>query len=369
MKKNQLTIVLNSSLISSIATIAQGQTVSNALYSYASPAAFHSFPHLHPSQSTSQSIHRSTAAFPIIAKFSFATELQLQTNFQSQSQHLHQFSMPRGIKKENLPTKTCITCERPFTWRKKWEKCWDEVTACSKSCNRKRRQHNSSSRLMMKQQHQHGGDDEWEDTDVASVVTGIAGIDIEEKDEGLKDDESEEQGTDQSDKKKVPLPSTYDDDYTNDRDGILFDDGEQLLKELNLLSNNGHATDSNLASEDEEESSLSQSLPSSKLPVDPNEIQDPIARKKELRKAEKKRKKQERRAKREGRGDKSVGQKQCDMCSKSVDLLIRCTYDESLDWKMICGKCWNIASGGVVDGDKDHPYYRYGGLWKNRKRK
>ena len=47
--------------------------------------------------------------------------------------------MPRGVKKENLPTKVCVTCDRPFTWRKKWEKCWDEVSTCSKSCNAKRK--------------------------------------------------------------------------------------------------------------------------------------------------------------------------------------------------------------------------------------
>lgn len=73
--------------------------------------------------------------------------------------------------------------------------------------------------------------------------------------------------------------------------------------------------------------------------------EDPVALKKAQRKAEKKRKKQERRAQREGRGDPSSGQKNCDMCDASVDLLIRCTYDESLQWKMICGKCWNKASG------------------------
>ncbi len=28
--------------------------------------------------------------------------------------------MPRGVKKENLPTKVCVVCNRPFTWRKKW---------------------------------------------------------------------------------------------------------------------------------------------------------------------------------------------------------------------------------------------------------
>lgn len=41
--------------------------------------------------------------------------------------------------KSNLPTKVCVVCERPFTWRKKWERCWDEVTTCSKRCNTERR--------------------------------------------------------------------------------------------------------------------------------------------------------------------------------------------------------------------------------------
>ncbi|MCH7405767.1 DUF2256 domain-containing protein [Belliella aquatica] len=38
------------------------------------------------------------------------------------------------MKKEHLPSKICIVCNRPFTWRKKWEKNWDEVKYCSKRC-------------------------------------------------------------------------------------------------------------------------------------------------------------------------------------------------------------------------------------------
>ena len=45
----------------------------------------------------------------------------------------------KRVSKSNLPEKICVVCERPFTWRKKWERCWDEVTCCSKSCNAKRR--------------------------------------------------------------------------------------------------------------------------------------------------------------------------------------------------------------------------------------
>ncbi|CAL1149469.1 unnamed protein product [Cladocopium goreaui] len=39
----------------------------------------------------------------------------------------------------NLPVKDCVVCGRPFTWRKKWERCWDEVTTCSNRCRTERR--------------------------------------------------------------------------------------------------------------------------------------------------------------------------------------------------------------------------------------
>ena len=42
----------------------------------------------------------------------------------------------------NLPVKDCVVCGRPFTWRKKWENCWDEVTTCSKKCNSERKKAN-----------------------------------------------------------------------------------------------------------------------------------------------------------------------------------------------------------------------------------
>ena len=34
----------------------------------------------------------------------------------------------------NLPTKTCAACGRPFTWRKKWAKDWENVRYCSDRC-------------------------------------------------------------------------------------------------------------------------------------------------------------------------------------------------------------------------------------------
>lgn len=45
----------------------------------------------------------------------------------------------KRVSKENLPEKICVVCERPFTWRKKWERDWDNITCCSKACNAKRR--------------------------------------------------------------------------------------------------------------------------------------------------------------------------------------------------------------------------------------
>jgi hypothetical protein len=42
--------------------------------------------------------------------------------------------MARMTRKSDLPTKTCATCGRPFAWRKKWAKVWDEVRYCSDRC-------------------------------------------------------------------------------------------------------------------------------------------------------------------------------------------------------------------------------------------
>jgi hypothetical protein len=36
--------------------------------------------------------------------------------------------------KGTLPEKICAACGRPFAWRKKWARCWEEVRYCSKAC-------------------------------------------------------------------------------------------------------------------------------------------------------------------------------------------------------------------------------------------
>jgi hypothetical protein len=46
--------------------------------------------------------------------------------------------MAKPRKKSDLPRKICATCGRPFVWRKKWAKVWEEVRYCSDRCRRER---------------------------------------------------------------------------------------------------------------------------------------------------------------------------------------------------------------------------------------
>ncbi|ABQ39069.1 MULTISPECIES: DUF2256 domain-containing protein [Bradyrhizobium] len=48
--------------------------------------------------------------------------------------------MPRMRRKADLPTKICATCGRPFAWRRKWARDWDEVKYCSDRCRSERSQ-------------------------------------------------------------------------------------------------------------------------------------------------------------------------------------------------------------------------------------
>ncbi|KAK4999703.1 hypothetical protein LTR66_001299 [Elasticomyces elasticus] len=76
----------------------------------------------------------------------------------------------------------------------------------------------------------------------------------------------------------------------------------------------------------------------------------------------------------------SKHRKACTQCSAPRDVLVRCQIDETGSWHFVCpGKCWKRVSGGVEDGDAEHPLYRYGvtpsvrsradclmGMWKNK---
>lgn len=39
----------------------------------------------------------------------------------------------------NRASKLCVVCARPITWRKKWERDWENVRYCSDACRRVRR--------------------------------------------------------------------------------------------------------------------------------------------------------------------------------------------------------------------------------------
>jgi hypothetical protein len=45
-----------------------------------------------------------------------------------------EISMPKMRLKADLPSKICAACGRPFAWRKKWAKDWDQVKTCSERC-------------------------------------------------------------------------------------------------------------------------------------------------------------------------------------------------------------------------------------------
>lgn len=267
--------------------------------------------------------------------------------------------MPRGVKKENLPTKICVVCERPFNWRKKWERCWDEVTTCSKSCNRKRRETarkatNASTTLAKEPSEQNTieSDDSFSSNDfgeneIFEMIRSELRLD---PDIDASADEAETDVHFTSMTKAGSDTNSQDDNSSDERYAENSCDDPRARVIAGPEVNRGDDTSSDAEHTE-----------------NGHPLEDPKAKAKAERKAAKKAKKAALRAQREGRGEPTAGQKPCDMCGKSVNLLIRCTYDASGEWKMVCGKCWNVASGGVIDGDTQHPHYRYGGLWKNRR--
>ncbi|WP_394746812.1 DUF2256 domain-containing protein [Spongiimicrobium salis] len=43
------------------------------------------------------------------------------------------------MKKIHLPEKICPVCQRPFQWRKKWERNWEEIVYCGERCRRNKK--------------------------------------------------------------------------------------------------------------------------------------------------------------------------------------------------------------------------------------
>lgn len=48
-------------------------------------------------------------------------------------------SMQTGFKgnKAHLPSKPCLACGRPMSWRQRWARNWDAVKFCSDACRRR----------------------------------------------------------------------------------------------------------------------------------------------------------------------------------------------------------------------------------------
>lgn len=42
--------------------------------------------------------------------------------------------------KAALPSKPCVACGRPMSWRKAWARNWTEVRYCSEACRKRRGQ-------------------------------------------------------------------------------------------------------------------------------------------------------------------------------------------------------------------------------------
>ena len=64
----------------------------------------------------------------------YSTNFIERLNYARPDQPTKKIALMKQRRKQNLPTKICIVCKRPFTWRKKWEKVWDEVKYCSDKC-------------------------------------------------------------------------------------------------------------------------------------------------------------------------------------------------------------------------------------------
>eukprot|EP00747_Dinoflagellata_sp_TGD_P166085 gnl/TRDRNA2_/TRDRNA2_188338_c0_seq1.p1 gnl/TRDRNA2_/TRDRNA2_188338_c0~~gnl/TRDRNA2_/TRDRNA2_188338_c0_seq1.p1 ORF type:complete len:217 (+),score=50.18 gnl/TRDRNA2_/TRDRNA2_188338_c0_seq1:299-949(+) len=190
-----------------------------------------------------------------------------------------------------VPTKDCVVCGKPFTWRKKLEKSWDEVLTCSSRCRSSLQQQDTEEVACVQQQ------------TVADACEDLHSTAVCEQIEAKAENEGGE-------------PAQEDDD--EDEESAQQEAGDEAA------AGDGNAT----------------------------------------RRARRQAMKAERRDRRaRSPADK---RKPCDLCRRPSDLLVRCTVDASQQWRMVCGRCWKVASGGVPDGDAEHPHYRYGGLWKNR---
>lgn len=298
--------------------------------------------------------------------------------------------MPRGVKKENLPSKICVICNRPYSWRKKWEKCWEDVTTCSKSCNRKRRQGlaeqrgNAAGTTGTKRNVDEDDDDnchKFNDDDVSyscnndnrremdSLTVELGNMtthneDVDADSRVVSSAETHKNNANGSNNNStihklamiVTLAGTNADAFsstpssstvlpsTNNVHRIISSSVTTTVLFHGDISNESTHKDENVVDTIDSKDFLhmvtADNVSSNNNDGDNYNDDDHVNtgsvtivdNAKARRKAEKKEKKAERRAQRQGTGDPAVGQKACTICKKSVDLLIRCTYDASAEW-------------------------------------
>lgn len=253
----------------------------------------------------------------------------------------------------NLPVKDCVVCGRPFTWRKKWEKCWNEVLTCSNRCKTERKKSK-------------GAGSKAAGAAAAGLAAGVArrgrkAACSESDDDGSND--AEDLGVEGRDGTEAGSKGA------SRRESVAEVEEEQATAELAE-----EAAEEHLPEEGEDLAVLASQIRGASLEdgsEDEDPVEAPVLNDREARKARRQALKAERKARRAMSPEEKAREKRkpCDICGKPVNLLVRCTCDSTQKWRMLCGRCWNDASGGVPDGDAEHPYYRYGGLWKNRSAK
>lgn len=209
----------------------------------------------------------------------------------------------KSVAKSNLPSKTCLNCGLPFVWRKKWERCWDDVKCCSKRC---KSEYNSARRR--------------------------------EGDKSGSSDENRSQKSDSKASSGSARATSVTSSECNDGDVQQFE-GIVASRTDETEVNAEQLNDPGISS------------------IVLNQAVGHLTIARPASKAQKSSKKL----------DPSYGQKPCDRCGRLSDVLVRCTVDETRKWKLICpGHCWPKASGGIIDGDESRfPHYKYGGMWKN----
>merc|ERR1740124_2174905 len=173
----------------------------------------------------------------------------------------------------NLPTKVCEVCNRPFTWRKKWENCWDEVKCCSKRCQSERKSNRSK------------GPAEGDGEGGAPAMSADAVPTVP-------------RGRRKKTQARMSAAGEPEPVGGGERGGGERSDSQG--------SDSGAEEQVPRAEQDEQ--------------AEQDEEADPRAARKAARKAGK----QARRAVREGRAAPGVGRKACDLCQRRVDLLVRC---------------------------------------------